>query len=56
MLLISPNFAVKPNIFPNFGQGHFPKIAGKALNTIKKMGKTILNFNLNSQTISVDTE
>ena len=29
MSLISPNFAVKLIIFPNFGQGPFPKIAGK---------------------------
>ena len=30
MLLISPNFDVKSIIFfPNFGQGPFPKIAGK---------------------------
>ena len=30
MSLISPNFAVKSIIFPNFGQGSFPKIAGKS--------------------------
>ena len=30
MLLISPNFAVKSIIFPNFGQEPFPKIAGKS--------------------------
>ena len=29
MSLISPNFDVKSIIFPNFGQGPFPKIAGK---------------------------
>ena len=29
MSLISPNFDVKLIIFPNFGQGPFPKIAGK---------------------------
>ena len=26
----SPNFAVKSVFFPNFGQGPFPKIAGKS--------------------------
>ena len=31
MSLISPNFDVKSIIHPNFGQGPFPKIAGKAL-------------------------
>ena len=31
MSLISPNFDVKSIIFPNFGQGLFPKIAGKTL-------------------------
>ena len=31
MSLISPNFAVKSIFFPNYGQGPFPKIAGKAL-------------------------
>ena len=30
MPLISPNFDVKSIIFPNFGQGPFPKIAGKS--------------------------
>ena len=30
MSLISPNFAVKTIIFSQFGQGHFPKIAGKS--------------------------
>ena len=30
MLLISPNFAVKSIIYPNFGQGPFTKIAGKS--------------------------
>ena len=30
MLLISPNFDVKLTFFPNFGQGPFPKIAGKS--------------------------
>ena len=30
MLLISPNFDVKLIIFPNFGHGPFPKIAGKS--------------------------
>ena len=30
MSLISPNFDVKSIIFPNFGQGPFPKIAGKS--------------------------
>ena len=36
MLLISPNFDVKLIIFfPNFGQGPFPKIAGKTLQTAK---------------------
>ena len=34
MLLFSPNFAVKSIIFPNFGQGPFPKIAGKSLVSI----------------------
>ena len=29
MSLISPNFDVK-SFFPNFGQGPFPKIAGKS--------------------------
>ena len=29
MSLIFPNFDVKLIIFPNFGQGPFPKIAGK---------------------------
>ena len=29
MALISPNFDVKSIFFPNFGQGPFPKIAGK---------------------------
>ena len=29
MLLISPNFDVKSIIIPDFGQGPFPKIAGK---------------------------
>ena len=29
MSLISPNFDVKSIIFPNFGQGPFPKITGK---------------------------
>ena len=29
MLLISPNFDIKSIIYPNFGQGHFPKNAGK---------------------------
>ena len=28
--LFSPNFDVKSIIFPNFGQGPFPKIAGKS--------------------------
>ena len=28
--LISPNFDVKSIIFPNFGQGPFPEIAGKS--------------------------
>ena len=31
MSLTSPNFDVKSIIFPNFGQGPFPKIAEKAL-------------------------
>ena len=30
MSLICPNFVVKLITFPNFGQGHFPKIAGKS--------------------------
>ena len=30
MSLISPNFDVKWFIFSNFGQGPFPKIAGKS--------------------------
>ena len=30
MSLISPNFAVKSIIYPNFGQGPFPRIAGKS--------------------------
>ena len=30
MSFISPNFDVKSISFPNFGQGHFPKIAGKS--------------------------
>ena len=30
MSLISPNFDVKSITFPNFGQGPFPKIAGKS--------------------------
>ena len=30
MPLISPNFDDKLIIFPNFGQGPFPKIAGKS--------------------------
>ena len=30
MSLISLNFDVKSIIFPNFGQGPFPKIAGKS--------------------------
>ena len=30
MSLISPNFDVKAIIFPNFGQGPIPKIAGKS--------------------------
>ena len=30
MLLISPNFDVKSIIFPSFGKGHLPKIAGKS--------------------------
>ena len=30
MSLVSPNFGVKPIFFPNFGQGLFPKIAGKS--------------------------
>ena len=30
MSLISPNFAVKLIIFPNFGQGPYLKIAGKS--------------------------
>ena len=30
MTLISPNFAVSRSFFPNFGQGPFPKIAGKS--------------------------
>ena len=30
MSLLSPNFDVKSVIFPNFGQGPFPKIAGKS--------------------------
>ena len=29
MSLISPNFDAKSIFFPNFGQGPFPKIAGK---------------------------
>ena len=29
MLVFSPNFDVKSIFFPNFGQGPFPKIAGK---------------------------
>ena len=29
MSIISPNFDVKSIFFPNFGQGPFPKIAGK---------------------------
>ena len=28
--VISPNFDVMSIIFPNFGQGPFPKIAGKS--------------------------
>ena len=28
--VVSPNFDVKWIIFPNFGQGPFPKIAGKS--------------------------
>ena len=31
MSLISPNFAVKSIIFPNFAQGPFPKLLGKVL-------------------------
>ena len=30
MLLIFPNFDAKSVIFPNFGQGPFPKITGKS--------------------------
>ena len=30
MSLIFPNFDVKSIIFPNFGQGPFPKITGKS--------------------------
>ena len=30
MSLISPNFDVKSVIFPDFGQGPFPKTAGKS--------------------------
>ena len=30
MSLISPNFDVKSIIFPNFGQGPFPKIVRKS--------------------------
>ena len=30
MSLISPNFDVKSIIFPTFGQGPIPKIAGKS--------------------------
>ena len=30
MSLISPNFDVKSIIFPSFGKGPFPKIAGKS--------------------------
>ena len=35
MSLISPNFDVKSIIFPNFGQGPFPKIAGKSPDVTK---------------------
>ena len=38
--LISPTFDVKSIIFPNFGQGPFPKIAEKIPET---MGTTINN-------------
>ena len=30
MSSISPNFAICLSFFPNFGQGAFPKIAGKS--------------------------
>ena len=35
MPLISPNFAVKSIIIPNFGQGPFPNIAGKSLGDLR---------------------
>ena len=34
MSLISPHFVVKSMIFPNFGQGPFPKTAGPGCQTI----------------------
>ena len=39
MLLISPNSDVKSIILSNFGQGPFPKIAGKspAVNMVKEI-------------------
>ena len=44
MSLISPNFDVKLIIFPNFGQGPFPKIAGKGPVQDERFGKNYSSF------------
>ena len=50
MSLISPKFDVKLIIFTNFGQGPFPKIAGKSPDlSEKKTGKTQIKLFLQKQ-------
>ena len=41
MSLFSPNFDAKSIIFPNFGQGLFPKIAGKGPDIEKSWKKAV---------------
>ena len=43
MWLFSPNFDAKSIIFPNFGQGPFPKIAGKGPDIEKSWKKSSTN-------------
>ena len=47
MSLISAKFDVKSIIFPNFGQGPFPKITGKSpdvlINQPKQMDNEMVN-------------
>ena len=46
MWLFSPNFDAKSIIFPNYGQGPFPKIAGQGPDIEKSWEKRSTNINI----------